>query len=78
MAGVTVQETPTTIAVRLVCPECRQALQVDMEVTSQLTVTTDMDGIGEKVLKPKVKVQTIAHRCNQLTIDGLLPGEVVE
>ena len=67
-----IPETPTTIAVRLVCPECSQALQVDMEVTSQLTVTVDIDGIGEKVLKPKVKAQTIAHRCGQTTLDDVM------
>ena len=46
-----------------------------MEVTSQLTVTTDDDG-RTQVLKPKVKVQRIGHQCHQMTIDQLT-GEVL-
>ena len=75
MNADTIPETPCLVPVRVVCPVCSQALQVEMEVTSQLTVTTDDDG-RTQVLKPKVKVQRIGHQCNQLTIDSLT-GEVV-
>jgi hypothetical protein len=72
-----IPETPTTIAVRLVCPECSQALQVDMEIEAQLVVTGGFDG-DEKVLKAKVKAQKVGHVCRQMTLDdGLLPGELI-
>ena len=71
-----IPETPAALDVRLVCPECKQALQVQYEVTAQLTVTTDADGITEKVLKPRFKAQQVAHQCHQMTIDQLT-GEVL-
>ena len=58
--------------VRVVCPECGQALQLDMEVTSEMVVTTDMDGDEMCILKPKVKAQKIAHVHNQRTLDDAL------
>jgi hypothetical protein len=64
-----VPETPCTMSVRVVCPECDQALQVEMEVTSELHVVTDMDEEQLCTLKPKVKAQKIAHRHNQRTLD---------
>jgi len=76
-----VPETPVGMSVRLVCPECRQALQVEYEVTSQLITSTAMDGITEKLLRPQFRGQKIAHTCNQTTIDDLLvdreTGEVL-
>lgn len=67
-----VPETPATIPVRLVCPECGQALQVEIEVRCQLTVITDMEDDQLVTLKPKLKSQTIAHVHNQSTLDDVL------
>ena len=69
-----VPQTPTLIPIRLVCPDCDQALQVDMEVTTVMTSTTDMEGDDLTVLKPKVKVQSISHQHNQLSIDDAITG----
>lgn len=61
-------ETPCTIPVGVVCPKCQQVLVLELEVTTSLVVTTDMDGDGEAVLKPKVKAQSILHDCRQTTL----------
>lgn len=65
-------ETPCTIPVRLACPKCNQALVVEMEVTATLFVTQDMDEVSEAILKPKVRLQSIAHMCGQRTLDDAL------
>ncbi len=52
----------------LVCPDCDQSLQVEMEVTTVMTTVKDMDGDVLTVLKPKVKAQSIAHQHNQTSI----------
>lgn len=64
-----IPDTPCRVPVRLVCPDCSQALQVEMLVTTQLTVEEDSDGDVARVLAPKVKKQTIAHVCHQATLD---------
>jgi hypothetical protein len=71
---MTVPEAPCTIPLRIACPACDQALQVEVEATVQLVLTTDSDGIVERVLRPKLKAQTIAHTCNQTVLE--FRGEV--
>ena len=68
---MTVPDTPTTQDIRLVCPNCGQALQVQYEVATVLTATTDDQGDTETTLKPKFRAQSIPHICGQTTLDEL-------
>lgn len=68
MSPLDVPETPCTIPVAVVCPKCKQKLVLEMEITASHVATTDMDGVVEAALKPKVRVQSIAHLCNQTVL----------
>ena len=71
-------ETPAILPVRVACPECRQALVVELQVTAQLVEETDLDGIHRKTLKAKVKSNKLVHTCYQMTVDDAVEASELD